>query len=189
MYPVMLNVRGERCLVVGGGGVALRKVEGLVEEGAEVTVVALAPMDALRELARCGQIELAERAYERPEAGSYALTFAATDDREVNRQVYEDAKAARAWVNVADDPERCSFHLPARVRRGPLQLAIASAGEAPFVVRRLRRTLERRFGPEWGEWIEAAARFRRAVLEQQLSRPEQEARFEAFFGATVDPHR
>jgi len=67
---------------------------------------------------------------------------------------------AGIWVNSADDPEHCSFHLPARVQRGPLQLAIASAGEAPFAVRRIRQLLEQRFGPEWGEWIESAARFR-----------------------------
>jgi uroporphyrin-III C-methyltransferase/precorrin-2 dehydrogenase/sirohydrochlorin ferrochelatase len=100
--------------------------------------------------------------------------------------VFEDASRAGIWVNVADDPELCSFHLPARVIRGAFQLAIGSAGEAPFVVRRLRQLFERRFGPEWHEWMKAAARFRNAVRDARLSRVEQEERYDRFFGATVD---
>jgi len=189
MYPVMLSVGGRRCLVVGGGGVALRKTEGLLADGAQVTVVASEPMAALEQLHGAGELALERRAYQSPEAGHYALVFAATDDREVNRTVFRDAEQANVWANVADDPELCSFHLPARVQRGAFQLAIASAGEAPFVVRRIRQLLERRFGSEWGEWIEAAARFRQAVLGQDLDVGEREQRFDAFFGATVDPHR
>ena len=183
----MLDVRGQQCLVVGGGGVALRKVEGLLGDGAVVTAVAPEPMEALRQLATDDRLTLEVRPYQNGEASGYSLVFAATDDRGVNRQVSEDAKAAGIWVNVADDPELCTFQLPARMQRGPLQLTVASAGEAPFVVRRLRQVLERRFGPEWAEWIEAAARFRDSVRQLKLSGTELEARFDAFFKATVDP--
>ncbi len=187
MYPVMLDVTGKPCLVVGGGGVALRKVEGLLGDGARVCVVATAPHQALIDLGEKGAIQLEQRGYRAGEATDYALVFAATDDREVNRQVFDDARGASLWVNVADDPELCSFHLPARVRRGAFQLAIASAGEAPFVVRRLRQYLERQFGSEWAEWIEAAARFRDEVRALDLPSPEAEARYDRFFAATVDP--
>jgi uroporphyrin-III C-methyltransferase len=146
-------------------------------------------MQQLELMAQRGEIVLEPRPYQPPEAGRYALAFAATSNREVNRQVYDDARAHNVWVNVADDPELCSFHLPARVQRGRLQLTVASAGEAPFVVRRLRQLLERRFGAEWGEWIEAAARFRQAVREQELPRAEREDRYDSFFGGTVDPQR
>lgn len=186
MYPVMLNVRDRPCLVVGGGGVALRKVEGLLVEGAAVTVVAPWPTAGIELRAAEGRIVLERRAYRSGEAASYAVVFAATDEHDVNRQVFEDAQRAKLWVNVADDPDLCTFHLPARVQRGALGLAIASAGEAPFVVRRLRQVLERRLGPEWGEWIEAAARFRRAVRQLALEPDEQERRYDAFFSATVD---
>ena len=161
MYPVMLNPRGKRCLVVGGGGVAVRKIERLLAEGALVTVVASRVVEPIERLAEKGEIDLETRSYEPGEAASFALAFAVTDDREVNRRVFEDADAAGVWVNVADDPELCTFHLPASVQRGSLRLSVASAGEAPFVVRRLRQLLERRFGPEWAEWIEAAALFRK----------------------------
>lgn len=189
MYPVMLNLEGRHCLVVGGGGVALRKVQGILADGAEVTVVALNPIPALDEMAQKGEIHLELRAYSGGEAKSFALVFAATDDEDVNRQVFEDADMCGIWVNVADDPEKCTFHLPARCRRGSLQLAVASAGEAPFVTRRLRQLLERRFGPEWAEWIEAAARFRKSVHGQNLTIQEQERCFDSFFKGTVDPER
>ena len=186
MYPVMLELRERRCLVVGGGGVALRKVQGLVEEGARVTLVAPAVVEPLEAMAAAGQISWERRQYRSGEASGYALVFVATDEREVNAQVSNDAGAAGIWANVADDPELCFFHLPARLRRGSLQLAIGSAGEAPFAVRRLRGLLERRFGPEWGEWLAAAARFREQVRRLGLPVPEEEARFERFFEATVD---
>ncbi len=189
MYPVMLNVEGRRCLVVGGGGIALRKVEGLLSEGAQVTVVAPEPIQSLRELAEKGEIQLERRSYRKGEVAEYALGFAATDDRGVNQQVYEDGDKAGLWINVADEPDICSFHLPARLKRGAFQLVVASAGEAPFVVRRLRQLLERRFGLEWGEWMEAAARFRTAVRKMGLPRAEREERYDRFFWETVDKER
>ncbi|MCP4599473.1 MAG: uroporphyrinogen-III C-methyltransferase [Proteobacteria bacterium] len=186
MYPIMLSLADKRVLVVGGGSVALRKVEGLLSEKAKVTVIALEPVAALKDLADKGDIHLERRSYNSKEATGFSLVFAATDDREVNRQVSEDGQAAGVWINVADDPELCTFQLPARMKRGPLQIAVASAGQAPFVVRRIRQLLERRFGHEWAEWMEAAARFRNSVRELKLSAQEQEKRFELFFSGTVD---
>ncbi len=186
MFPVMLQVRGRRCLVVGGGGVALRKVQALAAEGAVVTVVAPEVVPAIETLTADGAVVLARRRYQDGEAAAYRLVIAATDDREVNRRVFADADAAGVWVNVADDPELCTFHLPGRVRRGGLEIDVSSGGDAPFVVRRLRRLLEGRLGPEWGEWLDAAGRYRRAVYALGLSRSEQEERFERFFAETVD---
>jgi len=189
MYPVMLSVRDQPCLVVGGGGVALGKVHGLLAEGARVRVVATAPTQALVDLARSGTIDLAVHDYSSIDVRGFRLVFAATDDREVNQRVAADAEATRIWSNVADDPELCSFHLPARVKRGALQLAVGSEGKAPFVVRRVRQLLERRFGQEWAEWIEAAARFRRAVRSMNLPRADMERRYDRFFASTVDGER
>lgn len=189
MYPVMLSLRGRPVLVVGGGEVALRKIEGLLAEGARLTAIAPVAVPAIEELARRGAIELRRRRHRAGDTAGFALVFAATDDRAVNARVFREAREAGVWVNVADDPELCTFHLPARVRRGALQLAIASAGGAPFVTRRLRQMLERRFGPEWAEWLEAAARFRQAVRAQGLDPAAAERRYDAFFSATVDGDR
>ncbi len=138
MFAVALSLERRRCLVVGAGGVALRKILSLVDEQAFVTVVAPAAVAEVEALAHEGRIELERRPYRPGEAGEdYALVFAATDNRDVNRQVFEEGTAAGVFVNVADDPELCSFHLPARVRRGRLELTVASGGGAPFLVRRI----------------------------------------------------
>lgn len=186
MYAVALNVKNRKCLVVGGGLVALRKVEGLLAEGAAVTVVAREVVEPLSALENDHELQILRRPYEAGEAATYALVFAATDDRAVNRLVFEDGDAAGVWVNVADDPALCSFYLPARVRRGALEVFVASAGAAPFAVRRMRAFLERRFGPEWAAWVEAAGRFRDAVRKRQLPRDESERRYDLFFDGTVD---
>jgi len=188
MYPVMLSLAGRPVLVVGGGRVALRKVRGLLAEDARVTVIAPAVVPEIEDLAARGKVTLARRPYRDGEAADYRLVLAAADDREVNRRVFEDGERAGVFVNVADDPELCSFHLPARVVRGPLQVAIASGGRAPFAVRRLRQLLDRRLGEAWTAWADAAGRFRERVLGKAgLSAEEKEALFDRFFRETVDP--
>jgi len=186
VFPVMLDVRSRACLVVGGGAVALRKVRSLLEEGARVTVVAPRLEPELDALEKRGRVRLERRPYRRGEAAEYALVFAATDDPEVNRRVHDDAQAAGGWVNVADVPELCSFQLPARVRRGGLELAVASGGHAPFVVRRLRRVLETRFGEEWGPWLAVAARYRERVRARWGDDTDRESCYDRFFAETVD---
>ncbi len=189
MYPVMLSLRGRRVLVVGAGEVALRKIEGLLAEGARPTVIAPEVAPAIADLERAGAVEVRRRAQRTGDAAGFALVFAATDDPEVNRRVFEEANEAGIWVNVADVPELCTFHLPARVQRGAMQVAVASDGGAPFVVRRLRQMLERRFGAEWSEWMDAAKRFRQAVRALGLPRPAAERRYDAFFKGSVDVDR
>ncbi len=185
MYPVMLNLRERPCLVVGGGGVALRKVIGLVEEGARVTVIAQQACQPLLDRSADGVLRLEQRSYRDGEAGEYSLAFAATDEPDVNARVASDAEAAGVWVNVADQARLCGFHLPGRIRRGPLAIAVGSSGRAPFAVRRLRQRLERLMGPEWAEWADVAGRFRDALRRLPLSERERDRRFDHFFEATV----
>jgi uroporphyrin-III C-methyltransferase/precorrin-2 dehydrogenase/sirohydrochlorin ferrochelatase len=187
MLPVMLDLRDRACLVVGGGEVGLRKVERLLEAGAAVTVVAPAPVAGIEALAASGRLRLQRRPYRDGEAAGYRLVFAATDSAETNRRAADDAEAAGIWANVADEPELCTFHVPARVKRGALQIAIASNGEAPFAVRRLRQLFERRMAGEWAAWIAAAARFRTRVRGLRLGPAAAEALFDRFFAATVAP--
>jgi uroporphyrin-III C-methyltransferase/precorrin-2 dehydrogenase/sirohydrochlorin ferrochelatase len=186
MYPVSLGIKNRPVLVVGGGGVALRKVQGLVEAGARVTVVAPEVVEPISMMAARDEISLERRRYDGEAGGGWSLVFAATDDRAVNERVFREADEAGIWANVADDPEICSFHLPARVRRGSLQIALSSAGEAPFAVARLRRLFERRLGEEWGEWLDAAARYRTRIQALALSGQETNQRYDRFFNETVD---
>jgi precorrin-2 dehydrogenase/sirohydrochlorin ferrochelatase len=141
-YPVNLDLRGRRVLVVGGGAVAARKVAGLLLAGAAVTVVA---PDAVAEIAEDPDVRWHQRPYRRGEVASYRLAVTATDDPAVNRQVARDGDAANVFVNSADDPANCSFILPAVVRRGDLQLTVSTNGRSPAFAVWARRRIEQTF--------------------------------------------
>jgi siroheme synthase-like protein len=144
-YPVNLNLAGKRCLVVGGGRVAARKVAGLLSCGAEVDVIAA---DAGTEVRSLG-VSIAERSYRRGDLAGYRLVVAATGDGGVNRSIFEEAESAGVWVNSADDPASCTFTLPAVVRRGPIMVTISTGGHSPALAAWLRERAEARLGPEY----------------------------------------
>ncbi|MDQ3107738.1 MAG: bifunctional precorrin-2 dehydrogenase/sirohydrochlorin ferrochelatase [Actinomycetota bacterium] len=146
-YPVNLVLTGRRCLVVGGGRVALRKVEGLLACGADVTVIA---PEVDPDLAANPDVRVLGRAYVEGDAarGGYRLVITATDDTATNQQVHDDADAAGVWVNSADDPERCTFTLPALVRNGPLMLTVATGGHSPALSSHLKGRLADEYGGE-----------------------------------------
>lgn len=144
-YPVNLVLEDRSCLVVGGGGVARRKAEGLLACGAAVTVVAPEVDPQLAAL----PVRIERRPYEEGEAALYRLVIAATGDPAVNQRVYDDGEAAGVWVNAADDPERCSFTLPSVMRRGPLQVTVSTGGHSPAMAAWLRRRIEADIGAEY----------------------------------------
>ena len=162
LYPVNLVLAGRSCLVVGGGPVAARKVEGLLAAGAQVHVVATSVGPDVR--ARTGAT-WEERAYRPGEASGYRLVVVATDDGEVNRQVADDAEKAGVWVNAADDPASCSFMLPSIVRRGPITLAVSTGGRSPALARWLRARLSDELGPEYEVLAELLADERTRLKE------------------------
>ena len=141
-YPVMLDLRGRRALVVGGGHVAARKVAGLLAAGAVVTVVA---PEVVAEIADDPDVRWHQREYRRGEVASYRVAITATDDHTVNRQVARDGEAANVFVNSADDPVNCTFILPSVVTRGDLQVAVSTNGRSPALARWARRHLEHVF--------------------------------------------
>jgi precorrin-2 dehydrogenase len=148
--PIFLDVRGRRCVVVGGGEVAARKVESLVAAGARVTVVS--PNLTAPALAAAVEREMVEhiaRAYRRGDIAGCALAYAATDDRDLHRALADEARELGIPLNVVDVPELCSFIAPAVVKRGALQIAISTGGAAPAFAARLRRELEKQFGIEY----------------------------------------
>jgi precorrin-2 dehydrogenase / sirohydrochlorin ferrochelatase len=159
LYPVHLVLAGRRCLVVGGGPVARQKVRGLLEAGADVTVVAPTIDD---EIVATG-VTCERRPYRSPEAADYRLVIAATGDPAVNQSVYDDAEAAGVWINSADDPARCSFILPARVRQGRLTVTVSTGGHSPALSAWLRQQLDDQLGPEYDALIGVLADVRREV--------------------------
>ncbi len=146
LYPVNLRVRGHRCLVVGGGQVALAKAVGLLEAGAVVDVIA---PDVVPELEDLPGISVNRREYRSGDVEGYRLAVAATGCQEVNAEVFRDGESAGVWVNSADDPDNCSFTLPSKLRRGPLMVTCSTGGHSPALSRWLRQRLEAEIGPEY----------------------------------------
>jgi precorrin-2 dehydrogenase / sirohydrochlorin ferrochelatase len=159
MYPVMLDVRGRSCLVVGAGPVGTRKAEGLVAEGAIVTVVSPEVTDAVLAL----DVELVRRRYVRNDVDHRWLVIAATGDPIVNQQVFDDANAAGVWVNCADEPQRCAFILPAVHREGPITVSVSTGGVSPSLAQWLRDRLAAAIPPQTLDVANELAARRRSV--------------------------
>jgi len=153
-YPVNLVLDGRQCLVVGGGNVARRKVEGLMACGARVRVVAPRIDPGLRLLA---EVAFDERRWLAEDLDGVWLVIAATDDPAVNAAVYDAGQRAGLWVNGADDPANCSFTLPSVVRRGDLQVAVSTGGRSPALSTWLRRRIEGEIGPEYAVLLDILA--------------------------------
>jgi len=150
-YPIGFCLEGRRCLVIGGGRIALAKARGLVEAGACVTVVGrefVAEFDSLAGVERHG------REFSDDDLTGVALAIAATDDPAVNHHVAETCRVRGIAYNVVDDPDYCGFIVPSILRRGPLTVSIATGGAAPALARRLRRQLEAWLPEDYAEYVE-----------------------------------
>jgi siroheme synthase-like protein len=140
-YPVVIRLADRPVLVVGGGAVALRKTQGLLASGAVVTVVSPLFVSEFRELAAQGAVTLIERGYASSDLDGQWLVVAATNNRDVQQQISDEADARRVFVNCVDDPDRCSFILPAVERRGPVLVAVSTQGRSPSLAGYLRNLL------------------------------------------------
>jgi uroporphyrin-III C-methyltransferase/precorrin-2 dehydrogenase/sirohydrochlorin ferrochelatase len=172
--PIFLDLRGRRCLVVGGGEVAARKVSLLLEAGAAVTVLAPEVCETLAAQAASGRIAHRVARFSPEILDGVALAIAATDDRSVNRRVSEEARRHNIPVNVVDDPELCSFVMPAIVDRSPVVVAVSTGGASPVLARLIRAKLESLIPAAYGHLAALMDRFRDAVkakLPQEARRP------------------
>ena len=158
-FPVNLNLAGRPVLLVGGGRIALRKSQQLLACDAELTVLAPEVVPEFRDLA----VTIDQRRYAPGDCVGYRLVVTATGDTTVDQQIFDEAEALGIWVNSADDPARCSFTLPAVVRRGDLMITTSTSGASPALSSWLRRRLEREIGPEFAGIVDELAAERERV--------------------------
>lgn len=175
-YPVFLELTGRRCLVVGAGKVALRKVRALLEAGAEVSLVSPEALEELKKLVVQGAIRWRRGEFEDGDLDGVFLVIGATDDPEVNRRVYRAADKASRMVNIVDEPELCNFIVPSVLTRGDFQVAVSSGGASPILARKVREVLGYRFGPEYAVVVDELARLRRE-LKERVPREERRRQF------------
>jgi siroheme synthase-like protein len=183
-YPVLVDVRRARVLVVGGGAVAARKVRGLVEAGGRPEIVSPALEPALRDVVEREGLPWQPRRYAPGDARGRHLVFAATDDAAVNAAVAREAEDAGALANVADDGQGSWFHVPSAIRRDEVVVAFSTGGASPLLARRLREGLEALVTPGLGRAARRLAALRREV---RVRWPDDGARRRAFWFALVTP--
>ncbi len=176
-YPICLNLNGAKCLVVGGGKVAERKVKTLLECGARVHVVSPVFSEWLETMAAEGKIAAVRRTYASTDLEDALLVIGATDDEKVNGRIADDCHERNILVNIVDNPAQCTFIVPAVLRQGPLSISISTDGKSPLLARRIREELEPAFGPEYREFLDLMGNVRDHVLRTV---PEEEKRRDVF---------
>jgi precorrin-2 dehydrogenase / sirohydrochlorin ferrochelatase len=176
-FPVFLDLKEKRCIVVGGGAVAERKVKNLLKAGARVKVISpelTAPLSRLRDEKKISHLS---RSYRRKDLKGALLAIAATNDRTINERVFREATANRIPVNVVDDPAHSSFIVPSIVHKKDLLVAVSTSGRSPALARLLRQKLEREIGPEYPRFLSLLGRVRKKVLSRGLGPRENQRIF------------
>ena len=162
-YSAQINIKNKKCVVVGGGNVAWRKVCSLKNAGGKVIVVSPA---FCQEMEVEGDIELIKQKYDECFLDGAVIVIASTDNEEVNEKVYHDAVRKGILVNVVDKPDYCSFIVPSSIVRGDLCITISTGGASPAFARNIRLQLEDFFGNEYGGFIELLSEMRSKVLDE-----------------------
>jgi len=165
-YPIVLNIQGRKCLVVGGGKVALRKVKVLLGHGANVEVVSPVFCPELNQLATDGAIRAIQRDYKSEDLQHAFIAITATDDAKTNERVASEAMRQGVLTNVVDDPKNSDFIVPSYFQRGDVIIAVSTSGRSPALARKIRSELERNFKAEY-EQLAIIADEVRSKLKQQ----------------------
>ena len=184
-FPVNLNLRGRKCLVVGGGRVAGRKVKSLLQCGADILVVSPELTEELGKLVAEGAINFVNRHYIAEDMDDCFIVISAADDSKVNSRVADDCFARNIPINVVDDPARCSFTVPSVLRRGSLCIAVSTDGKSPLLSKKIREDLEELFEPEYAEFLELMGEIRSRVIRDVPDKETRRRIFECLINSDV----
>ena len=168
-YPILLNIQGKKCLIVGGGEVALRKVQMLVEHGANVEIVSPTFCPELNQLVKDGTIQAIHRDYQTEDLNDAFLAVAATDDIKTNEKVATEARKIGILVNVVDKPDISDFIVPSYFRRGDIIVAVSTSGRSPALARKIRGELERDFMAEYAQLAVIASEVRNELKQRGVT--------------------
>lgn len=174
-YPIFLDLHDSSALVVGGGAVALRKTRQLLDAGCRVELTAPEVEPGFAKLISTGDITYRAERFVSSMLAGHRLAIAATNDRELNRQIAESAKRIGVLVNVVDDPSLCSFIMPAVVDRSPIVIAIGTGGSAPVLARQVKSKLEATLPQALGELADFMGEWRERV-NHEVAQPDERRR-------------
>jgi len=181
-YPVLLDLDGKLCVVVGGGRVAERKVRSLLQVGALVKVISPQLTQSLSRLKERGKIIHSQRPYRSGDLHRAFLAITATDDRRANERVFNQALRQKIPVNVVDDPAHSSFIVPSLVQKGDLLIAISTSGQSPALARALRQKLQKEIGAEYIYLLKLLGAVRKKILSLGLGQKRKQVIFRKLAG-------
>lgn len=184
-YPVLIQLDRKKVVVVGGGSIAERKIETLLEYGAEVQVISRELTPRLRGYREGGKIVFLGQEFNEDCLEQAFMVIAATNDPSLNHQVSEKAKEKGLLVNAVDQPSDCNFILPSVLRRGDLLIAVSTSGKSPALAKKVREALEERFGNEYGSFLLLMGRLREEILSQRLSQAENRRIFNELVNSPI----
>ena len=173
-FPLLISLKGKRCLVVGGGRVALRKVRNLLPYSTKIFVVSPECVPKLKEIAKRGKITLFKRPFIDTDLENVDLVFIATNNENLNCVIANKAKSLNIPVNVVDDPDKCSFIIPSMIRRGPLLITISTDALYPALSKKIRKKLEKDFGKDFEKYIILIGELRDKIIKQIKDKKQKE---------------
>jgi len=159
-YPIYVQLNEQPCVVIGGGKIAEGKVDGLLAANAKVKIISPELTPHLHDLVKQNQVEYVARHYQVGDLTGAFMVICATDQNEINQQVWREASANQQLVNVVDDTPRCNFIAPAILRKGDLNIAISTGGKAPALAVRLKERLQKEIGPQYERFLELSGQLR-----------------------------
>ena len=184
-YPINLNIKDKRCLVIGGGQVAERKVENLLGAGAKVVVVSSRLTPKLGKLSCKSRIENIARNYRKGDLKGAVLAFGATNDPRVNRRILQEAREEGVLLNSVDDPKNCDFTVPSMVSRGDLLISISTGGKSPALSQKIRKELEESFGKEYETLLNLLSAVRERLMEMGSNSEQNKAKFKKLINSNL----
>lgn len=177
-YPLFVDLKKIKCLVIGGGEVAYRKTLSLREADADVTIISPRMVDPLMALADMGEIKFLKRTYQKGDLKGFRLVYVAIDDKETSRQIGAEAEKEGILFNVANNPDQGNFIVPAKIQRGDLHLCFSTGGKSPLLSKKIRQDLEEKYGPEYEDFIRLLGRERVWALQEVALIDQRKAYFE-----------
>jgi len=166
-YPILINLQRFPCLVIGGGQIALRKVQSLLLYKAKITILSPKICMPLKKLIKSNKIKIIPKPYSKECIINYKVIFCATDNQKISKQVFNDCKQENILLNVADVPEFCDFILPAVVKRGDLTVSVSSQGRAPFFAKEIKNKIDNIFPTYYEDIIDLAGNFRSIIMSNK----------------------
>ncbi|KPK96252.1 hypothetical protein AMJ80_00965 [bacterium SM23_31] len=169
MYPITLDLNGKPVLIIGAGSVGERKIMSVYNAGANITVISEHYSEPVKKLVREGKIRLIERSYQAGDCRGYFMVIGSTGSNAVNTAISQECTALGTLVNIVDQPELCSFHVPAVVTRGDFQIAVSTGGKSPALSREIRKELEEQYGDEYGRLTDRLGIIRKELKQKYSS--------------------